>query len=323
MNKKFNLVTIQAYFKISFVMLAWAAMFQVGHLAVQDVNFVSFAFLRYLISTIILLVLLKLKNGSIFNWPQIKEHWLLFIALGAIGLGFYNICYFGAINYISPNLVATIFALTPCVTTFVGSIVFKTKVTKLGYFGIAIAFFGTIGVLDYNNSQCNQYFCLETFKNLSFGEILAFGTIIGSTTYSILSKKASSFQVDSLTITTYASVCGTIFLFIANLKVGNILHAPGLAKPVFWLCLAYSIIIGTIVGYKWYSDAVEVLHVAKASVFLNGIPFFAVLIGVGILGQSIKLAVIVCGLFIILGVLLTNFAVNKANKKSLPEVVEI
>ncbi|MCX8514320.1 MAG: EamA family transporter [Burkholderiales bacterium] len=323
MNKKNNLNIIQAYCKVSFVMLGWAAMFQIGHLAVEYVNFVSFAFLRYLIATLILLVLLKLKNGVIFNWPKLKQHWVLFLALGAIGIAFYNICYFGAINYISPNLVATIFALTPCVTTFVGSILFKTKVTKLGYLGIVIAFLGTIGVLNYSNAQCEQYFCLATFSNLSVGEILAFGTIIGSTIYSILSKRASNSQIDSLSITTYASIGGTFFLFIANLKFGNILHAPGLNQPIFWLCLLYSVIIGTVFGYKWYSDAVEVLHVAKTSVFLNGIPFFAVLIGVVILGQRFRLATIVCGLFIILGVLLTNFVVNKANKKSLPDAVEI
>ena len=145
--------------------------------------------------------------------------------------------------------------------------------------------------------------------HISIGEFYAILLCIFAAIFSIMNRIASQYKIDSLTITTYSAVFGTVVLFIAMVAFG---HISDLWHQTwkFWLALAYTSIIGSVAAYFWFSEAIKHLGVPKVVVFLNGIPFATILIGVVLFGQIISLQTFICGIVIIGGVLITNYAVN-------------
>ncbi|MBP9743597.1 MAG: DMT family transporter [Burkholderiales bacterium] len=300
------------YLKLCLTIFFWGGVYHTANYMVQHINPINVAFVRYLITSIILLVILKVRNGNI-NLAQFKQHWLLLINIGIFGVGLYNLAFFVAEKHTSANMIAIIFSFTPCLSAFLASIIFGQRVTKLGYVGMIIALSGTIGVVNFTNASCHKYFCLNTVNHLSRGEIYAILTCILFSIYSLLNKKATMEKIDTLTITCCASVFGTILLFIATLIAGDDLSTIWSSQlPIgFWIAMLYTAVIGSVCAYCWYSDAIARLGVCKVAVFSNGIPFATVLIGMVILREAIALEVIIYGMVIVAGVLLTNFATNR------------
>ncbi|MDQ5920863.1 MAG: hypothetical protein QG673_919 [Pseudomonadota bacterium] len=301
-----------AYLKLALAIFAWGGVYHTANYMVKQMAPVDIAFLRYLIASVILIVALHKKRGMIIDLTKFKANWLLLVSIGFFGVGLYNLAFFAAETSISANMIAIIFSVTPCLSAFLASIVFKQRVTVFGYIGMVIAICGTIGVIILSEPACEPALSLHSFiHNISLGELYALATSILFAIYSILNKKATIQKIDSLTIIACAAVFGTISLFIFALVLGNLSSIWHNNSIEFWLALLYTSIIGSVYAYFWFSEALAVLGVAKVAVFCNGVPLATVLIGVVLFKQPISLNVVICGMIIIAGVLLTNFVMNR------------
>ncbi len=299
-----------AYTKLILAITSFAGVYQVAHYLVAYMEPITLGFTRYFIASIILLIALKKYRGHIFNKAQFKSNWLLLISIGLFGIGLYNLAFLASEKYISGSMVAIIFSFSPCLTAFLGSLIFKQRVTIIGYLGMFIALVGTIGVINYASPTCGKFYCFNIFSHISKGEFYAIILCILAAVFSILNKKASIQKIDSLTITTYAAVFGALTLFIFVMMFGdfsNFWHKP----YKFWFAMFYISVIGSVLAYFWYSEAIAQLGISKVAVFLNGVPFTTVLIGFILLNQPISFSEIGCGLIIIIGVIITNYAVNR------------
>ena len=298
------------YFKLILAIVAWAGVYQTANYLVRYMEPVTLAFSRYFIASVILVCMLKKYRGSYLNLPVFKPNWRLLVGIGIVGIGLYNLAFFGAEKYLSGNMVALIFSVSPCLTAFLASVILKQRVGVIGYLGMLVACLGTIGVINYANPACGRFFCIDILNHTSRGEVYAIILCILAAFFSVMNKQASMRKIDSLTITTHAAVFGTILLFFCTITLGSFTgfwHKPLL----FWLALAYVSVIGSVLAYFWYSEAISQLGVSKVVVFLNGIPFVTILLGIVFLHTPVSSAVIMCGIIIISGVLLTNYAINK------------
>ena len=301
-----------AYFKLTLAILSWGGVYQAASYLVVYMDPITLGFSRYFIASIILLLVLRRQRSTFIDIAQFKANWVLLVSIGIVGIGLYNLVFFGAEKYISANTVAIIFSVSPCLTAFLASLVFKQRVGSLGYMGMLVALFGTIGVISYSNPACGRFFCFDILTHLGRGEVYAVLLCVFAACYSIMNKQASILKVDSLTITGCASVFGTILLFFCAITMGDFngfWHKPF----KFWLALAYVSILGSVVSYLWYSEALKTLGVGKVVVFLNGVPFATILIGILFLGNPISFPVIFCGVIIVSGVLITNAAIKRSN----------
>ena len=294
-----------AYMQLILSIFAWGGVYQSANYLVKTLDPFSTAFVRYLIAAIILLLLRRRQHGEFINVVQFKQNWLLLISLGVLGIGLYNLVFFGAEKYLSATLVVTIFAFSPCLTAYLGALVFKQRITGLAYLGMALALVGTIGVINF--ASCGHYSCHATFEQLSRGQVFALLMCLLAALYSLMNRQATLRNIDSLTITTYAAVFGMLVLFIAAVIFGH-LNQVWQQSGTFWLVMLYTALIGSVGAYFWFSEALAQLGVATTAVFLNAIPLSTILIGVIFLGQSIALPVIGYGLIIVSGVMLSNFA---------------
>ncbi|AUR52132.1 DMT family transporter [Aquella oligotrophica] len=305
-----------AYLKLALAILSWAGVYHAANYLVRHLDMYSTAFIRYLIASIILISILKIKRNRIFDAELFKNNWFLLISIGIIGIGLYNLAFFGAEKHLTANMVVLIFSFSPCLTAFMASIVFRQKIPVTGYLSMLLALSGTIGVINYTNPTCGKFFCPEIFTHLSIGEIYALFLCFFAAIFSLLNRKATQRKIDSLTITTYAAVFGCIVLFFSMLffgKISEVSHQP----LNFWLVMAYTSIIGSVAAYFWYSEAIGTLGVPKVVVALNAIPFTTLLMSVVFFKERLSIATIICGGVIITGVILTNLCISRSIKKEL------
>ncbi len=235
------------YIKLNSAILIWGIGYQIAHYLAQNMDIICIGFIRYLIASIILIIIHKRTYGHVYDKTMFKNNWFALCGIGIVGIGIYNMCFFEAEKYISGSIVAIIFALNPCITVLIAAIVFKQRIRIIGLIGVLIALLGAVGVVNYTDHGCGKYFCSATFKHIGIGELLSFGLCFLSAGYSIFSKIASRNQVKSLTITMYASVLGTVWLFIATLFLG---HFDIIGKTsLFWIAMLYMSIFTSVLSY--------------------------------------------------------------------------
>lgn len=305
--------TQKAYLKLILAIVAWAGVYHSANYLVKTLDPYTTAFVRYFIASIILVSIVKIRRGKVVDVPLFKANWILLLNIGIIGIGLYNIAFFGAEQRLSAQMVVLIFSFSPCLTALLASIFMKQRLGFGGYLGLLIALSGTIGVINFANPNCGQYFCLNMFTHISSGEIYAFFLCTLSAIFSLLNRVATERSIDSLTITTSAAIFGCLVLFIMMLVFGDYQHIF-MQSFKFWLAMAYTAVIGSVMAYFWYSEAIKNLGVANVVVFLNGIPFVTILIGVVIFGEPVALTTIFCGAVIISGVILTNFMIQRRRR---------
>ena len=74
-------------------------------------------------------------------------------------------------------------------------------------------------------------------------------------------------------------------------------------------------VLATVLCYKWYSDAIHEIGVARTVIFQSGVPVSAVSIGLTFLGERMQVLVVVAGAVVVNGVLITNMALNRDTYK--------
>lgn len=304
-----NTATSKAYIKLILAIFGWAGVYHAASIMVKNMDVYTLGFFRYLVASLILLIILKIRRGRIYDHQEFRDNWGVLAAIGIIGIGLYNIAFFNAEKHLSANTVALIIAVTPSLTTLLAAIIMKTRLRKRAYLGILIAFGGTLGVINFANPTCSKFLCGDIVNKLSIGEIYALVMCFFAAIFSILNKIAAQRKIAALTITTYAAIFGTLILFLATLWMGNFLSLLQ-QNLSFWLAMLYTIIIGSVLSYFWYAEAINDLGISQVVVFLNGIPFATILLGVVFFNDTTTMPVLICGVIIILGVILTNRSIT-------------
>ncbi len=296
------------YAKLVLVILIWGGNYHVAKYVVDDSDPFTVSFLRWFIASVILFTIYWRKHGIVgFKKPRVD--WKILFLLSLFGVSIYNLLFFGAEVFLPASMVAILYAFTPCITVMLSAIFLKQRVSFYAWCGIIVAMFGAIAVINLSSPTCGKIFCIGLFSNVSFGQILAILASVSMAIYTMLNKQASQLQLDSLTITTFSSLFGTIILFVTALFFGDLSGVMHYSL-MFWIAMSYVSIFATVISYRWYCDAIREIGMGKTSVFQNGVPLATVILGVVFLGQTISMGIIMAGCAIIFGVLITNKSLN-------------
>lgn len=80
------------------------------------------------------------------------------------------------------------------------------------------------------------------------------------------------------------------------------------------MSLLYLGVLGTVVAFNWYYEGIQAVGAAKASIFINLVPIFAIVFGIAFLQESFSPILLVGGCLVIIGVSLVNKKVIETSR---------
>ncbi len=229
--------------------------------------------------------------------PQTGSEWGIVSGLAMTGIFLYALCFFYGLKHISAGRGALVVALTPVVVALAAWFLGQERMTPLKLAGIAIALAGCLTVIGNGNPLALLH------GAVGIGEWLILGCVLCWTAYTFIGRHATK-TLSPLAATLWASLIGAALLGTTAWLQGGAEIAEWSWRV--WASVVFLAIGGTALAFTWFADGVKRLGAARASVFVNLVPVFAVLQAAVLLGERLELPVLGGGLLVIAGVWLTT-----------------
>ena len=288
-------VVISTYIRLFLVAFFWGGTFVAGRSLAGIVPPVSAAFFRFAVASLLLLAITCHREGL----PRLSVRQLLVVtALGATGIFAYNLFFFNGLTLVGAGRASLIIALNPVFITLASALIYKEQLPARRIIGILLSLTGAIIVITQGRP-------LAIFgTGIGRGELLIFGCVLSWTLYSVIGKTAMR-GLSPLVAVCYSSVAGTLLLLPVALQHGSFSEASNY-PPAAWLSIAYLGMFGTVIGFLWYFQGIQLLGPSRAAVFINFVPVNGVLLATLILGEPLTLSLLLGGALVVTGSYLAN-----------------
>lgn len=299
--------SLAVYIKLAVVALAFGGTFVAGRVAMQEAAPLPVATWRYVIGTAALLPLLLIREGRP-ALPSARTLAAVF-TMGLFAVFAYNLFFFEGLGRIHAGRAALIVGFQPALVVLGARVLFGEALTGARVVGCGLALAGA-GVVA-TRGEPGQLLA----GAVGLGEILMFGAAASFAAATLAGRHAVR-EISPLAAVTWQCLVGTVLL----LAVGGFdatVHAPFSVN--LWLLLGFMGIIGVTLTFTWYFEGVSVVGPARAAMFMNLIPVFAVGLAHVLLGEPIDASIGVGGALVCLGVWLLNRSAKPAVARSLSQ----
>ena len=292
------------YLKLIGAMFMWGGTWIAGRIVAQELTApLAAPAIRFLLAGLVLAGFALMTEGRIPR-PQTGSEWGIVSGLAMTGIFLYALCFFYGLKHISAGRGALVVALTPVVVALAAWFLGQERMTPLKLAGIAIAMAGCLTVIGNGNPLALLH------GAVGIGEWLILGCVLCWTAYTFIGRHATK-TLSPLAATLWASLIGAALLGTTAWLQGGAEIAEWSWRV--WASVVFLAIGGTALAFTWFADGVKRLGAARASVFVNLVPVFAVLQAAVLLGERLELPVLGGGLLVIAGVwLTTNFSERTA-----------
>ena len=290
-----NLTT---YLKLLAAVAAWGGTFIAAKFAVIDTTVEVAALLRFVSSSIALLVILYIRRGHFprLNWLQLYYVTLL----GLTGIAIYNLFFFFGLQSVEAGRGSLIITSNPLWVALGSVWFFKQRFHPLNIAGLLLCITGVTVVL--SKGHLTQLFS----SGVGAGELALLGCALAWASYTLLGKMLmiSKYPLDPLTLVTYSCISGSLILALWILLSGHEISLN--PSMTLFGSIAYLSLLGTVAGFIWYFEGVREIGAAQGSVFVFFVPVSAILLGYLWFDEKITVSLILGAVLIIGGVILVN-----------------
>ena len=195
---------IAAYAPLALATLCWGGNVVIGRAVRGDLPPLGLSFWRWFFCCLILLFFTARKLPA--NWPVIRKHWKLLLAMSATGIAAFNPLQYQALHSTTAINSTLILATCPAIMALLSVFILKDKLGFAQIAGILISFFGVIFVITSGE--------LTTLFHLTFtvGDIWMVGAAIVWALYSI-TVKLRPVTLDPLVMLMVITGLGAAILF--------------------------------------------------------------------------------------------------------------
>jgi len=259
----------------------------------REIPPIAFAFIRFSAAALVLLVVLRWREGTI-RMPLRRLAPIL--GLGAVGFGLYQILWPTALQTIPAGDSAFLIAATPVLTALFASMAGSDTLTPRKLIGAVISFVG-VGIVVAGGPGLGLGTSLV-------GDALTLAAAVCWAVYTSWGAPILA-SVSPLRMTAWAMVGGSLVLA----PIGLIQAAGanwGAVTGGAWAGLVYSTLIPAGVANVVVFNAIKLLGPTRITALQFLVPFIALLMGAAFLSEAVQPAQIAGGAVIILGVAVTR-----------------
>ncbi len=255
---------------------------------------------RYLIAALFLFAVLALRRRPM-ALPQ--RDWVPMILLSIIGVTIFQACWGLAMARSAPSVGSIVMTTTTAFSAILAWFAGR-RLSVLGWAGIAVAFAGVVLVV--NNSL--------TRLTLSFGSLD--GTLlwmVSAFAWALYVERGAPYsqRLGALQVMAWTTLIGSLILMPFALAFDSLREFARLDDRLlgFWL---YTAIFPVGVAFLGLTAGLERLGVSRVMVYMYLIPVAGVGLSAAFFGDPLTAARVIGGLIVLLGVILTRVALDRA-----------
>ena len=284
---------LAAEIAILLVMFTWGANVVVVKAIISDVPPVLFAFVRFATAFVVLLILLKWREGSV-GIP--RQDILPLLLLGLAGFGVYQDLWATALGRTTASNSALITAGTPVSTMLIAAAIGSDRLSPARVLGALIGFSGVVWVVGATHGF--------GLTGASSGDLMTFLATLCWACYVAFGAPVLR-RHSPLRTATWAIGFGCLgMLPFAVLQIPSFdpsrIHAGTIG--LFLFCALLSAAAANVVMF----EVVKVIGPTRAMLFQFTVPAFAVALAALFLGEAIVVGQLVGGAVIVLGILVAR-----------------
>jgi drug/metabolite transporter (DMT)-like permease len=275
------------------VCLIWGLNFSVTKSAFDQIAPLPFTAVRFVVSSLLLGVVLRVAEGPVKLPPGAFKHLIL---LGVVGNTCYQLAFMLGLARTTASNSALILSTMPTVVAVFAGALGLERITSRMRWGIALGTLGVVLVIATRGID----FDVRTIS----GDLLTVLAVLFWAGYTIGLRRVPP-GVSSLRVTTITTIAGTPILVLAGL--------PGVFRVDWetvtleaWLALAYASVLSLVVAYLLWNRSVKAVGGTRTAIYMCITPLVAVLGAWLLLGERPHPLQAVGAVFIIAGVLLTR-----------------
>lgn len=273
-------------------MLVWASSFIALKSAIGPIGPMSVIFGRMFTASLCFLFFIKKFLHLHFSKNDIKFLLLTILLEPCL----YFIFEAKALQYTSAGQAGMITSMAPLITAIGAGFLLKEVITKRLLFGAVLAFLGAVWLSVGATSGGSA-------TNPLLGNTLEFLAMVCGAGYAITVRHLSA-RYSALFITAIQAFAGTIFF--APFALWEYFNTPMNFSTQALLWVVYLGVFVTLGGYGLFNFALSRMEVNKASIYINLIPVFTVLLAFFILGEKLGSSELVASGIILTGVFISQ-----------------
>ncbi len=282
-------------------MMVWASSFIALKSAIGPMGPMSVIFGRMLFASLCFVYFIKQFLKLKFTKEDIK-----YIAVMTI---FEPCMYFifeaKALQNTSAGQAGMITSMMPLITAVAAGVILKEMITKKVVIGAILAVIGAVWLSLSANSAQNAI-------NPLLGNTLEFLAMVCGAGYAISSRHLSG-KFSPLFLTAIQAFVGAIFFLPFAVWEYSSVGMHITVDAALWTL--YLGVVVTLGGYGMFNFALGRMEAAKASVYINLIPVFTVILAFLILGERLKFVQIIASAIILTGVFVSQMPTIKLRRK--------
>jgi drug/metabolite transporter (DMT)-like permease len=272
--------------------LIWGSTWLFIKLGLEDLPPLTFAGIRFVIASLILLGLLKIRRQSL---PTSGRDWMLLAGVGVMSFTMnYGLVFWGE-QYISSGLAALLQATTPAFGLVIAHFYLPDeKMSPAKIIGVLI---GVIGVGVIFSSQLS----VAGPKALAGSLALLLSAVFVA--YSNVIVKAECKHLEPTVLAAGQMMCGLVPLLLVGIPLeGNPFKFHW--TPMAIVALFYLAIVGSVIAFVLYYWLMKKMDVTKTLLIALVTPVVAVILGMIVLKERLEWRTLLGGAMIISGIAL-------------------
>ena len=276
-----------------FQQLMGALAFPISKYGLAEIEPFTFAFYRFVISSVILLGVVKFRRKG----PPVErgDYWKI-IGLGIMIIPLNQTLYLYGQSYTAVSHGALLFATVPIWIFLAALIHLKEKFNLRRAIGIVVALIGVITIMATG--------AVEFGRDYLWGDLMILIAVIAWAYYTVFGKPLVR-KYGAIRVTAYALASGSLIYFPFGLYRAYIFDysAPSIGA---WGAVLYMAVGTSIIAYVLWYWVLKFMEASRVAVFHNLQPILASLVAMVWLGEPMGLTFVVGGSIALVGVIIAE-----------------
>ena len=283
--------TAGAYGLLLLTTFFWGANTVFAKLAVGEISPMALVSLRWLG---VVLVLAPFAYRSIArDWAALRARWPYLMSMGALGLAVFNGVFYWAAHHTSAINIGILQGVMPMFILLGTFGLYRVRISLYQTFGVGITMLG-VAVVGLEGD-------LDQLRTISFnwGDLLVLFACVLYAAYTIGLRR----RPDTGAVTLFFALASAAFLMSLPMLLTEV--NLGLTQPpttVGWVIAALVTVFPSLLAQIFFIHGVQLIGPARAGIFLNLVPLFAVALAFFVLDERLQMHHLVALILVVAGI---------------------